>query len=107
MGNKFGARKTYRDGFVFDSGREADRYTELCLLQAAGRITGLVVHNPRFTLEVNGVTVSRYTPDFSYLEDGVRVIEDVKSGPTRRRNDYVMRKKLVRALFGLTIRETE
>ena len=57
-------------------------------LEAAGAITGLEVH-PRFELQpafTDGSgkrwTAITYEADFSYTEDGARVIEDVKGCET-------------------------
>lgn len=41
MRSKYGARKTVVDGITFDSKREAERYSELKLLERAGKIEGL------------------------------------------------------------------
>lgn len=38
---KYGNRKVALDGITFDSKKEAQRYTELKLLEKAGKITGL------------------------------------------------------------------
>lgn len=38
---KYGNRKVVVDGITFDSEREAHRYTELKILEKAGKITGL------------------------------------------------------------------
>ena len=38
---KYGNRKAVIDGITFDSEREAHRYTELKILEKAGKITGL------------------------------------------------------------------
>lgn len=57
-------------------------------------------------IRVNGVIVCRYWADFTYLENGVRVVEDVKSKITRMQPVYRLKKKLVAAAFGVEIRET-
>jgi hypothetical protein len=98
--------KPTMDGYVFDSKGEMRRYEFLKLEQSLGEIDLLEVHpNPAFPLIVNGVKISHYSPDFRYVQDGVLVIEDFKSGPTRTR-DYVMRRKLMLACHGITIRES-
>lgn len=85
---KYGAKRTQLDGYVFDSLSEAARYRELCLLQRAGRISGLEVH-PRFMLlkgfkDQAGKThrAIYYEADFKYLENGIEIIEDVKGVET-------------------------
>lgn len=102
--NKFHAIKTVVDGITFDSKREAKRYQDLKLLQRAGEIQDLVVDKAslRYKLEVNGVLIGKYTGDFGYTEKGVRILEDVKGVRTR---DYILRKKLMKALYGIDIKE--
>lgn len=76
-------------GFVADSTAEARRYGQLLLRQRSGEITDLAVH-PRYTLapafrDGDG-HVQRgieYEADYSYLEDGREVVEDVKGVETQ------------------------
>jgi Protein of unknown function (DUF1064) len=91
------------DNVQFDSRAEASRYLELRLRQKAGEISELVLQ-PVFDLHVCGVLVARYVGDFAYVENGERIVEDVKSAPTRTRL-YVLKAKLMRAIHGITIRE--
>lgn len=101
---KFGNHKTELDGFTFDSKKEASRYLILKMWQQSGQITELEPQKV-IPLEVNGVLIANYVSDFTYRLKGERVIEDVKSGPTRRVLHYVMKKKLVKALYGIDIQE--
>lgn len=78
-------------GITFDSKAEGDRYLELRAMQEAGAIAGLTVHpkytlQPAFTMD-NGerVRAITYTPDFEYIQNGVRVVEDVKAWMTDKR----------------------
>lgn len=103
--NKYNAKKTVVDGIKFDSKREARRYQELRLLERAGAIARLELQ-VKYTLTVNGQKIGRYTADFVYFENGQRVVEDVKSPATKKARDYVLRKKLLRAIHGIEIRET-
>lgn len=57
---------------------------------------------PRYPLVVNGVKVATYVGDFRYREDGVLVLEDAKGVRTR---EYRLKAKLMKALFGIEIRE--
>lgn len=103
--NKYGARRVKVGDQVFASGAEAARYRQLLLLERAGAISGLVLQ-PSWVFEVNGVRIGRYTADFMYREHGAGiVVEDVKSTATRRARDYPLRKKLLRALFGIEVTE--
>ena len=103
--NKFGAIRTTIDGQTFDSKHEAGRWMQLRLLQAAGRIQGLT-RQTRYPLVVNGVEVTSYKPDFEYVATatGEAIVEDAKSSPTRTR-DYLIRKKLMRAIHQIEITE--
>jgi len=103
--NKYHAKRTTVDGITFDSKREAKRYVELQILERAGRITNLQRPKP-YQLVVNGVKVGRYTPDFTYVENGVEVVEDVKSPATKKARDYRLRKMLMLAIYGISIKET-
>lgn len=104
MALKFRNIPTQVDGLSFASKKEARRYGELTLLERAGRITDLKVH-PSFPLDVNGYPVCRYVGDFSYTENGERVVEDVKSPITRKHPLYRVKNKLFRAVMGFEIRE--
>lgn len=86
--HKYNAKKTTVDGITFDSKAEARRYGELKLLQRADEISHLKLQ-PEFLL-LPSVTLPsgkkqraiKYRADFSYVEDGRRVIEDVKGMET-------------------------
>lgn len=98
---KYGNKKVEADGFVFDSTKEFNRYYELKLLQRAGKISFLDVH-PKFELQPkfrdkNGVAhkAITYSGDFSYTENGVFVVEDVKSDVTRKLAQYRDKKKML------------
>lgn len=105
--SKYGAKRTEAFGIVFDSKREAERYSELLHLQSAGEISDLETKTPAcvFQLIVNGVKIGRFTADFRYTENGKSIVEDSKSGVASR--DYILRKKLMLAVHGITIRETK
>lgn len=47
-----------------------------------------------------------YTADFTYIEDGEYIVEDVKSDYTRKEKDYVLRKKFLYYKYKILIRET-
>ena len=75
--SKFGAIKQTIDGHTFASTAEANRYSQLKLLERAREIKALGVH-PQYPLSVNGVLIGKYTADFCYFEGGRQVTEDVK-----------------------------
>jgi hypothetical protein len=103
-GNKFGAKKVKLDGHSFDSQYEAKIYSELKLLERLGHISGLEIH-PKFQLSVNGVEIASYKADFRYVEakdNSVHVV-DVKSPPTAAKRDFVLVRKLMRAIHGIDV----
>ena len=106
---KYGNKKVIADGITFDSHKEWLRYTELQLALKSGLITKLEIH-PRFELVVNGMKVCDFVADFSYLRvlpfDSLNeiIVEDVKSRPTMT-PVYRLKKKLLRALLGMEVKE--
>ena len=96
--------KTILDGISFDSRKESARYVVLKLRQKAGEISDLTLQ-PKFDIVINGVKVCSYVADFSYTENGVKVVEDVKSEVTRKLPTYRLKNKLMRAVHGIAIRE--
>lgn len=127
---KYGSVKTTADGLTFDSAKEARRYQELLNLARVGHVRYLRVQ-PHYTLcalsvlgadtrnvnagavENRRVPVCEYVADFEYEESdrgngGVawtRVVEDVKSVATRRKEVYRLKRKLFEAQYGVQIRE--
>lgn len=109
--NKYHARKCTVDGIRFDSTREAKRYQELRLLVQAGAIRGLTVQ-PEYKISVTNrwtsevIHIGRYRADFWYIDNATEatVIEDAKS-PATKTTAYRLRKRLVEAIHGVTIRE--
>ena len=101
--SKYRNTKTIIDGIQFDSKAEASRYQELLLLQRAGVIHSLELQ-PRYDLVVNGCKLGFYRGDFRYIDvaTGQSVTEDVKGVATPV---YKLKKKLVKALYGIDIVE--
>lgn len=102
MRNKYRAIKTIVDGIKFDSKKEARRYQELKLMEKSGSITNLELQ-PRYDLKVNLVKCGFYKADFRYFENGKEVVEDVKGMKTPA---YNLKKKLIKAIYGIEILET-
>lgn len=101
--NKFGAKRTVRDGITFHSKAEADRWSELCLLEKAGVVRNLE-RQVKFPLKVNGQLIATYYADFVYFEGERSITEDKKGHRTR---EYIMKRKLFEALYpGRKILET-
>lgn len=83
MRTKYNARKTTIDGLVFDSMRESQRWCELQILAAAGKIHSIqrqvpFVLHPAFVHDGKREQATRYLADFTYYEGDTMVIEDVK-----------------------------
>lgn len=100
--SKYVNKKTVVDGITFASRREANRYSELRLLERAGEIQNLRLQVP-YRLEVNGVLVCKYLCDFQYEEKGKEVVEDCKGMRTPL---YVVKAKLMLAVHGINVLET-
>lgn len=102
---KYRNKPKQADGYKFASTAEAHRYSELRWLEKAGDIAELEVH-PRFSLDVNGVHIGNYTGDFGYRTPTGYVLEDVKGGEATRTTAYKLRKRLMKAIHGIEVRET-
>lgn len=100
--NKYRAKPTVIDGIRFPSKAEANRWTQLRLLQMAGAISNLK-RQVRFPLHVNGELVCTYIADFTYQQDGKEVVEDKKGCVTK---EYALKRKLFAAIHGARIVET-
>lgn len=96
--SKYGAKRTVSG---FDSRKEEKRYGELRLLERAGKISELH-RQVRYALVVGHTLICEYVADFQYRRDGLIAVEDVKGVRTR---DYIIKRKLMLALYGITIEE--
>lgn len=108
--SKYGNIKTQIGGITFDSRKEAGRYAELMAMQRAGKIRDLHLQQD-FTLQEafteptgSRIRAIRYKCDFTYIEDGKLVVEDVKSRATKTAV-YAMKKKMMQQKFGIEIKE--
>lgn len=124
MKNKYHSKKVEVGGIVFDSKKEAKRYSELLLLEKAGAITELqrqvkyilIPAQREFSMEVYtkgrnkgcfkpGKLLEKecaYIADFVYKEDGRIVVEDTKGFRTK---DYIIKRKLMLHEHGIRIKE--
>ena len=108
---KYGNTAVTLDGIEFDSKLEARRYQELLQMQVAQLITALQVHAP-FALHARGrtgelVRIGAYEADFAYRREGVLVVEDCKSLPTRRKELYRWKAHHFAIEYGIAIIEIE
>lgn len=130
--SKYRSKKVTVGGITYDSKKEYNRWCELCLLQKAGKITGLdrqvkyelipaqyrtVETGERYkrndlargiragdpkTKEVCLEQSCVYIADFVYKQDGRQVVEDTKGVKTA---DYIIKRKLMLWLHGIKIKE--
>lgn len=118
---KYKAVKTIVDGEMFDSKREAKRYEALKALAEKGEISNLRRQVPFVLIPEQrlpdvigpkggikkGALLEReckYIADFVYeLPDGGTVVEDCKG---YRTTDYTIKRKLMRWVHGIGIKET-
>lgn len=92
------------DGY-FASKKELDRWLDLKLLEKAGKISDLK-RQVTYPLIVNGFLVGKYRADAVYVENGKKVVEDVKG--RREGLPYQMFKlkaAVFKAVYGQTIVE--
>lgn len=118
--SKYHSRKVKKDGMTFDSIKEYSRWCDLVKLERAGKIFDLK-RQVRFTLiptqrefccEIGkngrfkkGKVLERsvvYVADFTYMQDGKYIVEDVKGVKT---DVYIIKRKLMLKEFGIRIKE--
>jgi Protein of unknown function (DUF1064) len=107
--SKYRNEKGKVDGLKFDSLKEKKRYGQLKMREKAGEIRALRMQHS-FPIVVNGVKICEYRSDFDYSEIGAGqdgmdkwIVEDCKGFKTPA---YIMKKKLLRAVWGIEILET-
>ena len=120
-GNKYGNRKIQFDGQTFDSKREMRHYTELLLLEKAGKIKDLqrqvkfqlipAQREPDTIGPKGGVKPGKlierevaYIADFVYVDTrtGESVVVDTKGVRTK---EYVIKRKMMLYFHGIRIKE--
>lgn len=121
---KYGNKKAVIDGITFDSKKEAQRYTELKLLEKAGKITSLCrqiefelipaqremtdqiytkgPNKGRFKLGKLLERKCSYIADFVYWDGFEMVVEDTKGMRTK---EYIIKRKLMLYEYGIRIKE--
>ena len=119
-GNKYRNEKAVVDGIIFQSKKEARRYSQLRLLERAGEITDLerqvdfelipLQREPDTTGPKGGIKKGHviekavvYRADFVYTDrSGEKVVEDAKGFRTP---EYVIKRKLMLYRYGIRIKE--
>ncbi len=91
----------------WDSKKEYLRYLELLELQKNGKISDLK-RQVRFLLipKCRSEREVRYFADFTYFKGDAYIVEDVKSEITRKKPDYIMKRKLMLQVNNISIKET-
>lgn len=99
---KYYNKKTIIDGIKFDSKAEARRYVELKFLLKAKKITKLELQ-PKFELQPKytnnkgeKVRAITYKADFSYCQNGKKIVEDVKGYETK---EFKIKKKILEYIY--------
>jgi Protein of unknown function (DUF1064) len=100
--SKYRNIKTVVDGLSFDSKAEAKRWHELKLLEHAAELSKLE-RQVRFDFKHNGVNLGFYKADFTYFTKQKFVVEDVKSSATAKLSTFRMKKKMMKAFYGLDV----
>lgn len=122
--NKYGNRNfTDQQGNRWDSEKEYYRWVTLRKAEKQGRIQDLqrqvvftllpaVTEEQTVQLKTKTKTVTKtvqqpvtYRADFVYLKDGQQVVEDVKGSPRMLTQEYLIKKKFMRGLLGIKIKE--
>lgn len=118
---KYHNRRVEYEGIVFDSLKEKRRYCQLQLMEKQGIISDLRLQVPYellpaiyedeiVKLKTKTKVVKRcvqksvkYVADFVYKDRyEYEIVEDVKG---QRTKEYILKKKMMRALLGITITE--
>lgn len=109
---KYRNKKTVIDGITFQSRKESNRYFELKMLQRIGGIYDLELQ-PKFEIISNVIwnhkTLRKryYIADFTYYENGNKIVEDVKSVITRKNPVYTLKRQLFLLKYpGIVFKET-
>lgn len=105
---KYNNEKVEYLGEVFDSRKEYNRYRELLLLLKAGVIGQLRRQVKYLLIEANETEKKcEYWADFQYtmMDTGIEVVEDVKSEATRKLSTYIIKRKLMLSVHGISIKE--
>ena len=108
MKTKYGNKKIVLKGITFDSMAEANRWIDLNWMFHAGAISKLELQpvyvlapGVKFDGEARAKPELRYRADFTYIENGVKVVEDVKGVETEA---FRIKRHLMKWLHGIDVR---
>ena len=133
MTQKLHNRAVTVDGITFPSIREANRYRELSILQRGGKISDLTLQEKyvlipaqyqivetgeiyrtglkRGQKKIKRICIEKecaYYADFSYIENGEKVVEDAKGfrdSSSAAYAKYIIKRKLMLYIHNIRIRE--
>jgi ribosomal protein S8 len=102
---KYHSTRTQIDGIWFDSKKEANRYSELRVMEKSGEISGLTLQpeyqlQPGFTYDGKKERAIVYRADFRYSKDGKIIVEDVKASSRFKTNIYKLKRKMLLYKYG-------
>lgn len=116
--NKYNAKKIIVDGIKFDSKKEANRYSELKLLERCGAISNLELQKKYILIPAQYDELPQkkgrkcversctYKADFVYTENGEKVVEDVKGYRGGSAYEiFKIKRKLMLYIHGIKIKE--
>lgn len=123
--SKYHSKKITLNGITYDSKKEAKRHQELLLLERAGAIQSLQTQVKYVLIPaqrepdkvgkrggtIKGKLIERecaYIADFTYIENGQTVVEDVKgyrNPGSAGLAKYIIKRKLMLYVHGIRIRE--
>lgn len=107
-GQRYNNKKVLYKGTVYQSTDELKRWLQLQALEREGKITELrrQVRYPLLPAQDGRYRHERpcvYNADFVYKKDGEEIVEDCKGARTP---EYVLKRKLMLYLHGISIKET-
>lgn len=88
--SKFHNKKVTVDGVTYDSTKEYERHCYLKILEKAGDISNLRFHKDSIILIDDPLV--KYLPDFCYIENGKKIVEDFKGMQTK---EFILKKKII------------
>lgn len=108
--SKYRNQKVKVDGEVFDSKKELSRWRQLLMMEKSGVITELEKQVPFVVIEPVVIAGKKekatvYVADFVYKQGGKFIVEDTKSAITRKLPVYRLKRKLMKVVHDIDIRE--
>lgn len=108
--NLYGAERVEIMGQTFDSKAEGKRFLQLKAMEQAGEIFNLETQAeyeliPAQKTGNHKERPVKYVCDFRYItKDGNRVVEDVKSAPTKTR-EFIIKRKMMLWIHNIIVKE--